>query len=314
MEISKASNQSFIKRLLITLIADICITLVLLFCYALVLTLTDITDASMSIVANVILTVAISLSTIIGCKRLGKFNIPLGLLNGLIFSGILIILGIIQGESITFLILWFAKLSLGLVAGLTGGIISTVLKNKVLFRIPIISSVVMLLILSVFAYNSLLESDYASALINTPEAIEETINTQYKEIQELLAAEVNNSTKSAEATNFFNEYRTERDKLRCQEIELWEKVINNTNIDEAYKKIARDEINKTKALTENEKLIEEQILTKGYNDAIAFITVDTATVLIDSGNLTSSELTVIQDIITDKTGFKADNIKVMIKK
>ena len=192
----------------------------------------------------------------------------------------------------------------------------------------IICSMIILLFLVGYAYNSFTSERLADAnldldaqVINTDEA--KALDQGDKMSAETAGAEqggeaavIEDSSNEAIETagaSFFSEYRLERDKNRSKEVEMWQDIINNEKAEENFKNMAQQELVKIVSLTEQEMIIENLIVARGFNDALVFLTDDSATVIVEAKELTSSNIAQIQDIIVRKTKLDPKNIKIMKK-
>lgn len=118
---------------------------------------------------------------------------------------------------------------------------------------------------------------------------------------------------SSMASTFFTEYRMEREKNRSKEVEMWQEVIGNQNTEKTFKTQAEQEIMKIVALTEKEMIIENMVISLGFTDALAFMTDDSATIIVETKDLTPAQVAKIQDIVIRKTKMNPNNIKIMKK-
>ncbi len=118
---------------------------------------------------------------------------------------------------------------------------------------------------------------------------------------------------SSASAAFFAEYRLERDKNRSREVEMWSDIINNQNSEQTFKELAQQELVKIVALTEREMMIENLIISRGFNDALVFLTDDSASVIVETKELTQAQVAQIQDIIVRKTKLDPMNIRIMTK-
>jgi stage III sporulation protein AH len=130
-----------------------------------------------------------------------------------------------------------------------------------------------------------------------------------------VAVVTDNNGESVEASgsSFFSEYRLEREKNRSKEVEMWEDIINNGTAEETFKHLAQQELVKIVELTDKEMIIENLIISRGFNDALVFLTDDSATVIVEAKELTTKDVAQIQDIVVRKTKLDAKNIKIMKK-
>ena len=199
----------------------------------------------------------------------------------------------------------------------------------------IICSMILLLFIIGYAYNSFTSSRYISSYdLNFQETSslnvqdeENNDNTDVKENKDgkdpgtgnkqsetTAVVEIKNDAAiEASSSSFFSEYRLERDKNRSREVEMWQDIINSQSSEKNFKNLAQQELVKIVALTEKEMIIENLIVSRGFNDALVFLTDDSATVIVDSKELTKTNVAQIQDIIVRKTKLEPANIKIMKK-
>lgn len=118
---------------------------------------------------------------------------------------------------------------------------------------------------------------------------------------------------SSTASSFFSEYRIEREKNRSKEVEMWEDVISNQNTEQTFKTLAQQELVKIVALTEKEMEIENLVISLGFSDALAFLADDSATIVVETKELTSAQVARIQDIVIRNTKLDPTRIKIMKK-
>lgn len=303
MEKIKSNNRSFVRALVIAMLANLGISLLLLIGYALLLVFTGISDTSMDLVVQTVLVTAISLSTIIGGIKLQNHKCILGLLNGLIFTMFLSASSVIFfGAQFVLDIFIVAKLVLGLVAGFAGGMVSSMASDNVGKRASMIGAMILLLIFSIYSCNSFINSDYITAMTMNPQELE-AIEQEAVELQKEVIESANQ--------NFFEEYKQERDKNREKIFTMWEEVISNPHTNDATKKTAKEEINKVVTTMEKEMQIEELIKNSGFKDAITFIAESEATVIVEAGELTQEQAEQIKGVVVDKTKLAPEAIKIM---
>ena len=118
---------------------------------------------------------------------------------------------------------------------------------------------------------------------------------------------------SSAAATFFSEYKMERDKNRSKEVDMWQEIISDQNTEMTFKTAAQQEIAKVLALTEKEMIIEQLVMSLGFSDALVFLTDDSATVLVETKDLSAAQVAKVQDILIRKTKFSPSNIKIMKK-
>jgi len=126
----------------------------------------------------------------------------------------------------------------------------------------------------------------------------------------------NNMTEQTASTtvnagNFFVTYRTDRQTTRDQEMLYYDAIISSETS-------SVDAINlaESKKLTlietmETELVTEGLIKAQGFEDCIVTTSSSSVNVIVKSGELTSSEVAKIVNIVKDQTGAKIDNIKII---
>lgn len=208
-------------------------------------------------------------------------------------------------------------------------------------RTIILTSLVLLLFVVGFTYNSIMNEDYLTSeeaitdstgvvdpneiefvgdaitdptqIASQPEGVTDQSIGIAPDTSDLDIATNNNAAKSDEKSAFFSEYRLEREKNRSKEKELWEGIINSTTAEVTFKTMAQQELVKMVSLTEKEMIIENLIIAKGFEDALVFLTDDNVTVVVNANELNQQSVAQIQDIIMRKTNISPSNIKIMQK-
>lgn len=99
------------------------VSLILIILYALLLSITPMSDASMSAVTQSIAIVSIILSSVYGARKTRKKGWVFGFVLGLIFTLLLIPISMIFGQMFSMDIYVAAKILVGSAVGLIGGII-----------------------------------------------------------------------------------------------------------------------------------------------------------------------------------------------
>lgn len=183
----------------------------------------------------------------------------------------------------------------------------------------IICSMILLLFVVGYAYNSFTSERLSEANLDSEAQVISTEEAHGAEQSEMISAdgavviEDNGSEAVEAAASFFSEYRIERDKNRSKEVEMWQDIINSEKAEENFKDLAQQEIVKIVSLTDKEMIIENLIISRGFNDALVFLTDDSATVIVEAKELTPSNIAQIQDIVVRKTKLDPKNIKIMKK-
>ena len=128
-------------------------------------------------------------------------------------------------------------------------------------------------------------------------------------------AEKTEETNSSELSDsdYFTNSRLNRDTMYSQRIENYQDLLNNTNVSEAQKKIAQEEITKLNN-EQNAIMIAENIIkTKGVDDLIILVNGDSVNVVVGGEELEKETIAQIQNIITRELGTDIGNIHIMNK-
>ncbi len=112
------------------------------------------------------------------------------------------------------------------------------------------------------------------------------------------------------ADPFFVEAKLEREQSRAKQKDYLVEVINNESVDEDEKKLASDKIISIQERIEKETACEAMIEAKGFKDVYVRIDDNTVDVIVSKEQLSETELAQIEDIVTRKTGYTVENIRI----
>lgn len=113
-----------------------------------------------------------------------------------------------------------------------------------------------------------------------------------------------------ETSDYFALARYERDCARSEATELLKTAA--TNGDEGGEKREKEIAMQAKN-AQSEAVIESLVKAKGFADCAAFVDETGVRVVVKSDNLTASGVSQIKDIVMEKTGVKATQIKISSK-
>ncbi|MEW9123628.1 MAG: SpoIIIAH-like family protein [Thermotaleaceae bacterium] len=119
--------------------------------------------------------------------------------------------------------------------------------------------------------------------------------------------------KNVKRSNYFIEARLNTGIEREKMVSMLNEIINNQLSDEGNRKAAGDAKMKLIDTMNKEKVIENLIKAKGFEDALVFITDNSVNVIVETEKLTDSDMAKILDIVTRETNVPFDNIKVLNK-
>ena len=110
--------------------------------------------------------------------------------------------------------------------------------------------------------------------------------------------------------DYFINSRVEREQMRAKNKEILMEILENTNVSEADKSKATQEIINLTAISEKENSTESLLEAKGYSDAFVRITDKGVNVIVNAASLTEQEVAQIEDITKRETG--ADISEIVI--
>jgi stage III sporulation protein AH len=115
---------------------------------------------------------------------------------------------------------------------------------------------------------------------------------------------------TAPASDFFADFRLERERTRGQQLEYLREMINNTKVDEASRKSAADEWLELTKQIGKELELEGLIKAKGWSDCVVFVQAQSCTVVVKADKLTQSDAARVGDIVVRGTGLAPQAISI----
>ncbi|MDD2446800.1 MAG: SpoIIIAH-like family protein [Tissierellia bacterium] len=141
----------------------------------------------------------------------------------------------------------------------------------------------------------------------TDKNVSEVISASNDEFSESLGSE------SSLNMNYFVEYRLSRDKLRANNVDRLDNIVKNEQTTEEVRTKAQEEIMEIGNISEKELQIEGLVRSKGFNDALVFITDSDLKVVVATNELSEQDMVKILEIVKVETNFGTENIKIMKK-
>ena len=122
------------------------------------------------------------------------------------------------------------------------------------------------------------------------------------------------STLSIDSSDdYFSNSRLERNKMYSQQIENYQDILNNTNVSEAQKKSAQEEITKLNNEQNGIMISENIIKTKGIEDLVIFVNNESINVIVKGKEIEKEEIAQIQNIVTRELEADIGDIHIMNK-
>lgn len=129
----------------------------------------------------------------------------------------------------------------------------------------------------------------------------------------LVSAEQTEQPEAALSSDYFATARLTRQQARDSARGLLEQAAAEEGADQSVLNEAAEGIQVLAAYTVAEAQIENLVTAKGYADCVAFMSGESISVVVASGEtaLTASDVAKITDIVINETGYSANQIKIL---
>ncbi len=118
------------------------------------------------------------------------------------------------------------------------------------------------------------------------------------------------SEKPAEDT-YFSSVAVDRERTRDEALEVLQSVVDNKEATETAKAEALAQINAMAKTMEAESNIESLIVAKGFEECVAVISGDNASIVVKSEGLTVAQISQINEIVYEQAKILPVNIKII---
>ncbi len=118
------------------------------------------------------------------------------------------------------------------------------------------------------------------------------------------------TSNTVDMVDFAAEMKLNREQMRAKNKESLLEIVNNTNIDEAAKQDAVNQMIAMTEVAERETAAEMLLEAKGFTDVVVSITDDAADVVLNMGEVTDAKRAQVEDIVKRKTNISAENIVI----
>ncbi len=119
------------------------------------------------------------------------------------------------------------------------------------------------------------------------------------------------SDTSASADSYFSGVQVSRQRTRDEALEVLQAVVDNKTSTETAKNEALAEINKLAGIMAKEANIETLVVAKGFEQCVAVISGDNASIVVKSDGLNVSQIAQINEIVYSESGIKPVNITII---
>lgn len=109
---------------------------------------------------------------------------------------------------------------------------------------------------------------------------------------------------------YFVQAKLDREQSRSKQKDMLNDMMKNENLGDGQKTSAADAMLDLQKRIEKETAAEAMIEAKGFKEAYVRIDDETVDVVVDKAELTPEELAQIEDIVTRKTGFPVEKIRI----
>ena len=115
----------------------------------------------------------------------------------------------------------------------------------------------------------------------------------------------------ASADSYFSSVQVSRQRTRDEAIEVLQAVVDNASSTETAKNEALAEINKLATVMATEANIESLIVAKGFQECVAVISGNGASIVVKSDGLNAAQLSQINEIVYNEAGIKPVDITII---
>ena len=118
------------------------------------------------------------------------------------------------------------------------------------------------------------------------------------------------SAGAEDTDTYFVQAKLDREQSRAKQQGILTDIINNTKLSDSQKEEAANGLIEIQERIEKETASEDMIKAKGFSEAYVRIDDETVDVVVKADTLTEQQLAQIEDIVTRKTGYSADKIRI----
>ncbi|WP_317856356.1 SpoIIIAH-like family protein [Chakrabartyella piscis] len=119
-----------------------------------------------------------------------------------------------------------------------------------------------------------------------------------------------NADATSSTTQYFAEAKLDREQARAKQTDILTEMLNNENVSDDQKAVCSDTMMELQERIEKETASEAMIEAKGFTEAYVRIDDDTVDVVVSATTLTEAQIAQIEDIVTRKTGFSVEQIRI----
>lgn len=132
------------------------------------------------------------------------------------------------------------------------------------------------------------------------------ISSNIDEISESIEA----SGKVVTSEEYFASTRIERENSFDEQLEIYENMLVNDNLDDEQKQFAQTEISRINSKKNAITIAENLIKLKGFKDVVILLNEESTNVIIMAESLKEEEITQIQNIVLNELKVDIDNLHI----
>jgi stage III sporulation protein AH len=162
------------------------------------------------------------------------------------------------------------------------------------------------------------DGETATSSIITIEDGNNIVDSTNNDLEDIIAVSNSNIENSLVSNdmrdfNYFLQAKIDMEVEREKTIERFDEIIDNDKVSEELRKNAVNKKLKMIDIMNKEKIVESLIKSKGFEEAVVFITDENVYVTVQSQKLIQSDIAKILDIVTRETKYSLDNITIQNK-
>jgi len=137
-------------------------------------------------------------------------------------------------------------------------------------------------------------------------------HTETADSEEKKNDEKTSESSDTKQTDYFAQARLSRETARDEALTMLRETVSSDSASEDAKKQASEKITQIAGNTVKEERLESQLKSKGYADAVVYISDETISVIVSSpkGGLNASSTAAISDMVLSETGAQASMLRV----
>ena len=120
-----------------------------------------------------------------------------------------------------------------------------------------------------------------------------------------------NGNTDVSADSYFSSVQVSRHRTRDEAIEVLQAVVDNQSSTETAKNEALAEINKLATVMATEANIETLVVAKGFEECVAVISGESASIVVKSEGLNVAQISQINEIVYSEAGISPVNITII---